>query len=58
VNARDAMPRGGKLDIEVVNVSVGTTSVEAERGVPIGDYVRVVVRESLNAGDRIARNFG
>ncbi len=43
VNARDAMPRGGKLRIESVNVSVGTTGSEAERGIPGGDYVKVVV---------------
>jgi signal transduction histidine kinase len=46
VNARDAMPRGGKLNIEAVNVSLGTTSGEAERGVPTGDYVKIVVSDT------------
>jgi CheY-like chemotaxis protein len=46
VNARDAMPRGGKLHIESVNISVGATSDEAERGVLNGDYVKIVVSDS------------
>jgi signal transduction histidine kinase len=46
VNARDAMPRGGRLRIESVNVSVGTTSGEVERGVLLGDYVRIVVSDT------------
>ena len=43
VNARDAMPRGGKLCVESANVSVGATSSEVERGVHAGDHVRIKV---------------
>jgi two-component system cell cycle sensor histidine kinase/response regulator CckA len=39
------MPRGGKLRIESMNVSVGTVDGEAERGVAAGDYVRIVVSD-------------
>ena len=46
VNARDAMPRGGKLRIESVNVSVGTTGGEAERGIRAGDYVQIIVSDT------------
>jgi len=46
VNARDAMPRGGKLRIESVNVSVDATGSEAERGVPAGDYVQIIVSDT------------
>jgi signal transduction histidine kinase len=46
VNAHDAMPRGGKLRIESANVSIGTVNREAERGVPTGDYVRIVVSDT------------
>ena len=46
VNARDAMPGGGKLRIESVNVSVGTTGGEAERGIPAGDYVQIIVSDT------------
>jgi two-component system cell cycle sensor histidine kinase/response regulator CckA len=46
VNARDAMPQGAELKIEAVNVSIGTTSGEAERGIPIGDYVKIVVSDT------------
>jgi DNA-binding response OmpR family regulator len=41
VNARDAMPQGGKLCVESANVSVATASSEVERGVLAGDYVRI-----------------
>ena len=46
VNARDAMPGGGKLRIESVNVSVGTTGGEAERGIPAGDYVQIIASDT------------
>ena len=46
VNARDAMPEGGTLRIEVANVSVDEASREAERGVVAGDYVRIVVSDT------------
>src|SRR5262249_4414356 len=46
VNARDAMARGGKVNMEAMNVSVGATSVEAARGVPIADYVRIAVSDT------------
>ena len=46
VNARDAMPEGGKLSVESANVSVGASDEEGERGVPAGDYVRVAVSDT------------
>jgi signal transduction histidine kinase len=46
VNARDAMPRGGKLCVESANVSVGATSREVERGVHAGDHVRIKVSDT------------
>ena len=46
VNARDAMPRGGKLCVESANVSVGATSSEVERGVHAGDHVRIKVSDT------------
>jgi signal transduction histidine kinase len=46
VNARDAMPEGGKLRIEMANVTVGIAGGEAERGVVAGDYVRIVVSDT------------
>jgi signal transduction histidine kinase len=46
VNARDAMPQGGKLCVESANDSVGVASSEVERGVLAGDYVRVKVSDT------------
>jgi signal transduction histidine kinase len=46
VNARDAMPRGGKLRLTSANVSVASAGGEAERGVLAGDYVRIVVSDT------------
>lgn len=46
VNARDAMPQGGKLEIETANVTFvdGTTVCDVE--VPAGDYVQLSVRDT------------
>jgi PAS domain S-box-containing protein len=43
VNARDAMPAGGKLTLETANASIREREV---RGVAAGEYVRVTVRDS------------
>jgi PAS domain S-box-containing protein len=46
VNARDAMPGGGKLTIETRNTAI--SGVEAARGfaLPPGEWVRLLVRDS------------
>jgi signal transduction histidine kinase len=45
VNARDAMPEGGKLSVESANVSVGAID-GFERGVTAGDYVQIAVSDT------------
>jgi two-component system, cell cycle sensor histidine kinase and response regulator CckA len=42
VNARDAMPEGGKLTISTKNVSIE----QPHSAIPAGDYVRLSVRDS------------
>ena len=42
VNARDAMPDGGRIAIATVNAAVGTQDFEA----PPGDYVRLTVADT------------
>jgi two-component system, cell cycle sensor histidine kinase and response regulator CckA len=46
VNARDAMPTGGTLLIEVDNFSFAGTMTGAESVMPAGDYVRLTVSDS------------
>ena len=46
INARDAMPEGGKLTIETSNVQVGEDYSAAETELEPGQYVRVAVRDS------------
>ena len=45
INARDAMPRGGKLFLTTEDLEVRTTSTE-NRDVPPGLYVKLVVRDT------------
>jgi PAS domain S-box-containing protein len=45
INARDAMPDGGLLNIEVANVVLNESQAR-ERELVAGDYVRLLVRDS------------
>jgi PAS domain S-box-containing protein len=46
VNARDAMPGGGRLAVETANCEVSPATATDHRGVPAGQYVMVVVSDS------------
>jgi PAS domain S-box-containing protein len=46
INARDAMPGGGKLVLETHNVAVDAPAAAAEPGLRAGDYVRISVTDT------------
>lgn len=46
VNARDAMPDGGRLAIRTSNVPAREVEALGHKGMPLGDYVRVEVSDS------------
>ncbi len=46
VNARDAMPRGGKLTIQTSNVTIGTTEAREFLGVEPGDFVLLTISDT------------
>jgi two-component system cell cycle sensor histidine kinase/response regulator CckA len=47
-NARDAMPQGGRLGIETMNISVTRSSARPQPYLNPGEYVAIVVRDSGN----------
>ena len=51
VNARDAMPEGGKLVIESSNVHQGRVCLDRDRTVEISDHVLVTVRDTGHGMD-------
>ncbi|MBI3178348.1 MAG: PAS domain-containing protein, partial [Deltaproteobacteria bacterium] len=46
VNARDAMPNGGKLTLRTADLRLGTDREGGHRGVAAGDYVTVTVSDT------------
>jgi two-component system cell cycle sensor histidine kinase/response regulator CckA len=46
VNARDAMPEGGKLTVKTVNVSAAEAAHLAYKGMPAADYVRIDITDT------------
>ncbi len=54
-NARDAMPQGGRLGIETMNLSVAGGSSKPQAYLPPGEYVAIVVRDSGHGMDAETR---
>jgi hypothetical protein len=46
INARDAMPRGGKIGIELRNIELDKIGVGAHPGLQPGDYVEISVSDT------------
>jgi PAS domain S-box-containing protein len=46
LNARDAMPHGGRLIIETANVTVGEGEAAAVKGLKAGDFIRLSVSDT------------
>jgi len=46
INARDAMPEGGKIQVDTKNVSFSENDIEDDFGVPPGDYVNLSVSDN------------
>lgn len=46
VNARDAMPKGGKLTIETKNIALGKQEVSHPLGMATGEYVMLSIRDT------------
>ncbi|WP_325166967.1 PAS domain-containing protein [Stenotrophomonas sp. S39] len=59
VNARDAMPGGGRLQLQTSNCQIDLADVAEHGGIPTGDYVRIAVTDTGSGmpADVMARAF-
>ena len=55
VNARDAMPKGGKLIFETMNLDLGPKDVKREYGLQPGRYACVTISDTGSGMDRATR---
>jgi PAS domain S-box-containing protein len=46
INARDAMPRGGRLTVETTNTTISADAIGHDRKLPAGDYVCLAVADT------------
>ena len=46
VNARDAMPNGGKIELRTANLAAGDTAKLNEKSLPVADYVMIEVADT------------
>lgn len=56
INARDAMPDGGKLTIECANITIEDEAAPNDMGIAIGDYLVLSVTDQgigMSEGDRL-----
>src|SRR5687768_13432871 len=51
INARDAMPRGGRISIELRNIELDKIGVAAHPGLQPGDYVEMAVSDTGSGMD-------
>jgi PAS domain S-box-containing protein len=56
INARDAMPRGGKIAIELRNIELDKIGVGAHPGLQPGDYVEMSVSDTGSGMDAETRS--
>ncbi|MFC1855530.1 ATP-binding protein [Thermodesulfobacteriota bacterium] len=58
VNARDAMPDGGNLDISVKNIVLDRNFARSHHGIHIGEYVMLSVKDSgVGMGKEVQENI-
>ncbi|AWH55471.1 hybrid sensor histidine kinase/response regulator [Stenotrophomonas sp. ESTM1D_MKCIP4_1] len=59
VNARDAMPGGGRLTLQTSNRKIDLADVAEHGGIPAGDYVRIAVTDTGSGmpAEVVARAF-
>jgi len=56
VNARDAMPNGGRLNIETTNVEFDQTMLETHGGSPPGNYIMLAISDTGIGMDETTKN--
>jgi two-component system, cell cycle sensor histidine kinase and response regulator CckA len=58
INARDAMPHGGKLEVQTASVTLDSASAELHPSLPAGDYILLTVSDTgIGMDDEIKQHL-